>query len=115
LQGSTLSYCQQHPIRAHAVFVLVRNRLILIIMGAANGRPFDFAGLAGDVLGLPCYEAPEMETQIDHIEVPADNHLKFYLRDGRVEERIWKDRSRRESWTPEMKEKARQNAMKRKR
>lgn len=71
--------------------------------------------LVADVLGLPCYEAPEMEAQIDHIEVPADNHLKFYLRDGRVEERIWKDRSRRESWTPEMKEKARQNAMKRKR
>ena len=57
----------------------------------------------------------EMEAQIDHIEVPADNHLRLYLRGGRVEERIWKDRSRRESWTPEMKEKARQNAMKRKR
>ena len=71
--------------------------------------------LVADVLELPCYEAPEMEAQVDHIEVPADNHLKFYLRDGRVEERTWKDRSRRESWTPEMKEKARQNAMKRKR
>ena len=71
--------------------------------------------LVADVLELPCYEAPEMEAQIDHIEVPADNHLRLYLRGGRVEERIWKDRSRRESWTPEMKEKARQNAMKRKR
>ena len=71
--------------------------------------------LVADVLELPCYEAPEMEAQVDHIEVPADNHLKFFLRDGRIEERIWKDRSRRESWTPEMKEKARQNAMKRKR
>ena len=71
--------------------------------------------LVADVLELPCYETPEMEAQIDHIEVPADNHLTFFLKNGRVEERIWKDRSRRESWTPEMKEKARQNAMKRKR
>ena len=71
--------------------------------------------LVADVLELPCYEAPEMEAQIDHIEVPADNHLTFFLKNGRIEERIWKDRSRRESWTPEMKEKARQNAMKRKR
>lgn len=71
--------------------------------------------LVADVLELPCYEAPEMEAQIDHIEVPADNHLAFFLKNGRIEERIWKDRSRRESWTPEMKEKARQNAMKRKR
>lgn len=71
--------------------------------------------LVADVLELPCYEAPEMEAQIDHIEVPADNHLTFFLKNGYIEERIWKDRSRRESWTPEMKEKARQNAMKRKR
>ncbi len=71
--------------------------------------------LVADVLELPCYEAPEMEAQIDHIEVPVDNHLTFFLKNGRIEERIWKDRSRRESWTPEMKEKARQNAMKRKR
>lgn len=71
--------------------------------------------LVADVLELPCYEAPEMEAQIDHIEVPADNHLTFFLKNSRIEERIWKDRSRRESWTPEMKEKARQNAMKRKR
>lgn len=27
-----------------------------------------------DVLDLPCYETAEMKTQIDHIEVPADNH-----------------------------------------
>ena len=38
--------------RGKAVFVLVRNRLILIIMGAANGRPFDFAGLAGNGLAF---------------------------------------------------------------
>ena len=35
-----------------AVLVLVRNRLILIVVRAANGRPFDFAGLAGDGLAF---------------------------------------------------------------
>ena len=35
-----------------AVLVLVRNRLILIIMGSANGCPFDFAGLARDGLAF---------------------------------------------------------------
>ena len=38
--------------RGKAVFVLVRNRLILIVVRAANGRPFDFAGLAGDGLAF---------------------------------------------------------------
>ena len=71
--------------------------------------------LAADVLGIPCYETAEFEAQIEHIEVPADNHLTFFLKDGSVEERTWADRSRSESWTPEMKEKARQRAMKRKR
>ena len=38
--------------RGKAVLVLISNRLILIIMRAANGRPFDFAGLTGDGLAF---------------------------------------------------------------
>lgn len=70
--------------------------------------------LIADVLDLPCYETAEMKAHIDYIEVPADNHLTFYLKDGQMVERTWADRSRAESWTPAMKEKARQNAQKRK-
>ncbi|MDD3882590.1 MAG: recombinase family protein [Eubacteriales bacterium] len=70
--------------------------------------------LAADVLELQCYEPAEMKACIDHIEVPADNHLTFFLKDGRVIERTWADRSRSESWTPAMKEKAHKSALKRK-
>ena len=41
----------------------------------------------------------------------ADPHtLIFHLRDGREEKLEWQNRSRAESWTPEMKEKAREKA-----
>jgi len=38
--------------------------------------------------------------------VPEDNRLRFILKDGRTAERTWADRSRRESWTPEMRQAA---------
>lgn len=52
---------------------------------------------------------------IDRIEVPGANRLIFYFKDGRSVEREWKDRSRSESWTPEMREAARQRAIKQRR
>lgn len=42
-----------------------------------------------------------------------NNTLHFHLTDGTTLTRIWKDRSRAESWTPEMREKARQKATER--
>jgi hypothetical protein len=44
--------------------------------------------------------------QIDRIDVPEDNRLRFFFKDGSVIERTWADRSRRESWTPEMRQAA---------
>lgn len=38
--------------RSKAVLVLIDHSLIMVIMRAANGRPFDFAGLAGDGLAF---------------------------------------------------------------
>lgn len=46
--------------------------------------------------------------RIDHIIIPEPNHILYFFKDGGTVEKVWKDRSRRESWTPEMKEKARQ-------
>ena len=43
------------------------------------------------------------------------NTLHFHLSDGSVVTRTWTDRSRAESWTPEMKEKARQQSLARRR
>lgn len=43
------------------------------------------------------------------------NTLHFHFSDGSVVTRTWTDRSRAESWTPEMKEKARQQSLARRR
>lgn len=52
-----------------------------------------------------------IKKKIDHIEVFSGNKLVFYLKNGKVVETTWQDRSRRQSWTPEMKEIARQRAL----
>ena len=64
------------------------------------------------VLGLETFDEKVFTARISHIIVPEPNHLIYVFRDGHEEERIWKDRSRRESWTPEMREQARQRTMK---
>lgn len=66
-------------------------------------------------LGLPVFDEGIFSAQIDHIEVPAPNHLLFMFKDAHTIERVWKNRSRAESWTPEMKEKARQRTLGRRR
>ena len=44
---------------------------------------------------------------LSEIQIPCPNHILFVFKDGHEIERIWQDRSRAESWTDEMKEKAR--------
>lgn len=59
----------------------------------------------------------ELASEFDDIKslvVCNDNWLIFYLADGSVVNRQWQDRSRRESWTEEMKDKARKQALERK-
>ena len=65
--------------------------------------------VCADVMGTDAYNENEFHAQIDHIEIPADNRLVFIFRDGHQAERIWTYRSRRESWTDEMKQKAREH------
>ena len=45
--------------------------------------------------------------------MPEANHLIYHFKDGHTVEMVWKDRSRSESWTPEKREQARQNSLKR--
>lgn len=52
-------------------------------------------------------------TTIKEIIVADKNTLHFVMKDGRTITRKWKDRSRSESWTPEMREAARQRAVER--
>ncbi|MDR1001963.1 MAG: recombinase family protein [Oscillospiraceae bacterium] len=49
--------------------------------------------------------------KIYEITVPEANRLTFKLKDGSVAERTWQNPSRRDSWTPEMREAARQKAL----
>ena len=50
-------------------------------------------------------------TNIDSIESAADNKLRFFLKNGKVEVVPWENPSRSKSWTPEMRERARQKSL----
>lgn len=70
-----------------------------------------FAACAS-VLDVPTFDETAFKKQVDHITVPAPNVLIFVKHDGTQVEVTWQDRSRSESWTPKMREKARQRAIK---
>ncbi|QNO17863.1 recombinase family protein [Caproicibacterium amylolyticum] len=50
-------------------------------------------------------------SQISEVMVPEANRLIFRMKNGSEIEREWQNPSRRESWTPEMREAARQRAL----
>ena len=62
--------------------------------------------VCAEVLGTGDYSPTIFDAIIERIEVPEDNHLRFIFKDGSVVERTWTDRSRRESWTSEMRQAA---------
>ena len=66
------------------------------------------------VLGIEKFNTEVFEEKIDKIIVPQANRLLFLFNDGHTIEREWKDRSRSESWSKAMREKARQKALERK-
>ena len=68
-----------------------------------------------EVLGMNHFDEEVFKCQIDHIEACPDNLLRFVFVSGAVQEYRWKDRSRRDSWTTEMRETARQKALERSR
>lgn len=63
--------------------------------------------------GTPTFDAAALGRQIKRITVSGPNSLRFEYKDGRFVELGWKDRSRRESWTAEMREAARQKSKER--
>lgn len=64
-------------------------------------------------LGLPEFDAEAFEDQVIYIDACPGNLLRFHFHDGSEKELTWRDRSRSESWTQEMREAARQNALSR--
>jgi len=64
------------------------------------------------VLGIDEVTDELVQNSIDYIEAFNGNKLVYHFKDGKIQEGYWKDRSRSESWTSEMREKARLNALK---
>lgn len=61
-----------------------------------------------EVLGLEEFDPDIFESKITVIEAHDDNTLVFCFTDGTQTVKRWQHRSRAESWTPEMRENARQ-------
>lgn len=69
--------------------------------------------VSATVLGLTKFDAEIFEEQVTCIDACPRNLLHFHFYDGSEKELTWKDRSRSESWTPEMRENARQKILSR--
>jgi DNA invertase Pin-like site-specific DNA recombinase len=65
-----------------------------------------------EVLGLTEYDAAIFQKTIAAISVPTDGVLVFNFKNGTRRTVTWENRSRRESWTDEMKQTAREQALK---
>lgn len=70
--------------------------------------------VTADLLGLPEFSAVAFAENVSEVLVCTENRLLFQMTDGTEREVFWVDRSRSQSWTPEMKAKARQKALERK-
>ena len=58
---------------------------------------------AAEALGLPEYDEAATQEQIASVVSGSDHVLTFSLKDGRIVPIEWRNPSRTESWTPEMK------------
>ena len=67
---------------------------------------------AAEVLGLDAFDAKVLHDKITAIRAEGNNTLVFLFKDGTQTVKRWTDRSRAESWTPEMRAAAREFAKK---
>ena len=67
--------------------------------------------LACEVLGTDALDPDMVRSKITMIRAEKNNVAVFCMDDGSEIVKRWKDRSRAESWSPEMKEQARQRAL----
>lgn len=69
--------------------------------------------LGTEVLGLEEFSADVLRNEIAEILVPEPGKLIFVFRDGHTVEKIWRHKSRSESWTMEKRETARNHVKRR--
>ncbi|NBI87897.1 recombinase family protein, partial [Lachnospiraceae bacterium] len=63
-----------------------------------------------EILGVTGFDRETLMEQIKEILVPKHYCLVYVFHDWRTKEVTWQHKSRRESWTDEMRQKARENA-----
>lgn len=66
---------------------------------------------AAEAMGIEAFDDQVFTNLIDRVKVTAPNELRFVFNDGHVVNCSWKDRSRSESWTEEMKLAAREKSL----
>ena len=80
----------------------------------ARGIPEDtLMSVTADVLGLAAFDKAVIDKHILEIIARDDYQIEFKYHDGHTEERTWQLRSRRESWTDEMRQAAKEHANRR--
>lgn len=67
-----------------------------------------------EALGGNTFTDDDFKGAIDHIIAESENRLCLVMNDGTKKEIVWKDRSRSEGWTEEMREAVRQRMLERK-
>ena len=65
-----------------------------------------------DVLGISEFDEDVFDEVVDHIDVTGPNLIRVCFKDGSVKDAAWHDRSRKKSWTPEMRARAAEYARK---
>ena len=69
--------------------------------------------VTAEVLGVKAFTREQLHSRVQSIRVCNGNILVFCFKGGSEVTRTWKDRSRAESWTDEMKELARRKTLER--
>lgn len=65
-----------------------------------------------EVLGTDDWNRDTLLDQVAEIHVPGHNQLVYVFPDGSKKEVLWQNPSRRENWTEDMKQQARETAQK---
>ena len=64
-----------------------------------------------EVLGITDFDREILMSQVKEIQVPRHNLLVYVFHDGNVKEVAWQHKSRKDSWTEDMKQKAREKSL----
>lgn len=67
--------------------------------------------LTEKALGLTTFDEAIFREKIQSIHIPAPNQVIFVFHDGHTAECVWQDKSRRDSWGEEKKQRARQRQL----